>query len=90
MDTYTAPQIEASRFTPSKPIDEYLQDSVKKIAVLFTDIVGSSKFFKSHGDTAGRKMLRQHQEMASPAVVDHGGIVVKVLGDSIMAYFSNP
>ena len=90
MDTYTAPQIEASRFTPSKPIDEYLQDSVKKIAVLFTDIVGSSKFFKSHGDTAGRKMLRQHQEMASPAVVEHGGIVVKVLGDSIMAYFSNP
>ncbi|MBC8434324.1 MAG: hypothetical protein H8D96_20640 [Desulfobacterales bacterium] len=90
MNTYTPSKIKASQFTPSKPIDEYLQESVKKIAVLFTDIVGSSKFFKSHGDTAGRKMLRQHQEMASPAVVEHGGIVVKVLGDSIMAYFSNP
>ena len=90
METCTPSQIKASQFNPSKPIDEYLQDSVKKIAVLFTDIVGSSKFFKSHGDTAGRKMLRQHQEIASPAVVEHGGIVVKVLGDSIMAYFSNP
>ena len=90
MNTYTPSKIKASQFNPSKPIDEYLQESVKKIAVLFTDIVGSSNFFKSHGDTAGRKMLRQHQEMASPAVVEHGGIVVKVLGDSIMAYFSNP
>ncbi len=90
MDTYTAPQIKASQFTPSKSLDEYPEDSIKKIAVLFTDIVGSSKFFKSHGDTAGRKMLRQHQEVASPAVVEHGGVVVKVLGDSIMAYFSNP
>lgn len=90
MNTYTAPQIKDSQFTPSKPIDEYSEESIKKIAVLFTDIVGSSNFFKSQGDTAGRKMLRQHQELASPAVVEHGGIVVKVLGDSIMAYFSNP
>ena len=35
-------------------------------------------------------MLWQHQEIASPAVTEHGGIVVKLLGDSIMAYFSNP
>jgi class 3 adenylate cyclase len=90
MNTYTAPPKKAFQFTPSKPIDEYPEESVKKIAVLFTDIVGSSKFFKSYGDTAGREMLRQHQEIASPAVLEHGGIVVKVLGDSIMAYFSNP
>jgi tetratricopeptide (TPR) repeat protein len=90
MDTYTDSQIKASQFTSSKPIYEDSEESIKKIAVLFTDIVGSSKFFKSHGDKAGRKMLRQHQEMASPAVVEHGGIVVKILGDSIMAYFSNP
>jgi GGDEF domain-containing protein len=66
------------------------EKSVKKIAVLFTDIVGSSQYFKSYGDTAGRKMLRQHQDLASPAVIEHGGLVVKLLGDSIMAYFSNP
>lgn len=90
MTPYAAPKIKASQFTPKKPLDEYPRESVKKIAVLFTDIVGSSKYFKSYGDAAGRKMLRQHQELASPAVTEHGGIVVKLLGDSIMAYFSNP
>nr|MBC8362968.1 hypothetical protein [Candidatus Desulfatibia profunda] len=90
MKTYSVPSKKAFQFTPSKPIGEYPEESVKKIAVLFTDIVGSSKFFKSYGDATGRKMLRQHQEIASPAVLEHGGIVVKVLGDSIMAYFSNP
>jgi len=90
MNPSTAPKIRASQFAPSKPLDEYPKESVKKIAVLFTDIVGSSKFFKSFGDAAGRKMLWQHQQLASPAVTEHGGIVVKLLGDSIMAYFSNP
>ena len=90
MNPSIARKIKASQFTPAKPLDEYPEESVKKIAVLFTDIVGSSKFFKSYGDAAGRKMLRQHQEMASPAVTEHGGIVVKLLGDSVMAYFLNP
>jgi hypothetical protein len=49
MDTYTAPPIKASQFAPSKPIDEYSEESIKNIAVLFTDIVGSSKFFKNLG-----------------------------------------
>ncbi len=61
--------------------------SIQKMAVLFTDVVGSSKFFKSHGDVEGRQMLKRHQGLASAAVSQHGGIVVKTLGDSAMAYF---
>lgn len=90
MNPSTAPKIMASQFAPSKPLNEYPKESAKKIAVLFTDIVGSSTFFKSYGDAAGRKMLWQHQELASPAIIEHGGIVVKLWGDSILAYFSNP
>ncbi len=44
MDTYTAPQIKASQFTPPRPIDEYSEEAKKNIAVLFTDIVGYSNF----------------------------------------------
>ena len=77
------------QFTPPQPLDKYPKDSIKKMAVLFTDIVGSSKYFKSHGDIAGRKMLRQHQDIASPAINEHGGVPVKFLGDSVMAYFLN-
>jgi class 3 adenylate cyclase len=66
------------------------RDSVqRKIAVLFTDIVGSSMFFKTQGDLAGRKMLKKHQDFVSPAINEYGGVVVKVLGDSVMAYFLN-
>ena len=63
---------------------------IRKMAVLFTDVVGSSTYFKSYGDLAGREMLRKHQELASGPVAEHGGAVVKVLGDSVMAYFTEP
>ncbi|RZB34894.1 MAG: hypothetical protein SRB1_00662 [Desulfobacteraceae bacterium Eth-SRB1] len=64
--------------------------SVKKIAVLFTDIIGSTGFFKSHGNLAGRKMLRQHEDIVSKAITKFGGTVVKNMGDSVLAYFANP
>ncbi len=66
------------------------KESVHKLAVLFTDIVGSTKYFKNHGDLAGRRMLREHQKIASSPIIEHGGVVVKTVGDSIMAYFHDP
>lgn len=61
-----------------------------EIAVLFTDVVGSTRYFTSHGDQEGRKMLQQHQDLASKPIIEHSGILVKTLGDSIMAYFLDP
>lgn len=66
------------------------RSSIHNIAVLFTDVVESSRYFKRYGDLAGREMLRKHQELASRPVAEHGGAVVKVLGDSVMAYFTDP
>ncbi|MFP4037033.1 MAG: adenylate/guanylate cyclase domain-containing protein [Desulfobacteraceae bacterium] len=66
------------------------QRSIQKVAVLFTDVVASSRYFKERGDLAGREMLRRHQDIASRPVLEHGGEVVKVLGDSVMAYFIHP
>ncbi len=76
--------------TPPKPMGEYSKDAIKKMAVLFTDIVGSSKFFKLRGDLEGRRMLKIHQDLASPLINEFGGTVVKMLGDSVMAYFLDP
>ncbi len=64
--------------------------SVREIAVLFTDIVGSSIYFKAHGNLAGRKLLQLHETLASKAVKAHEGSLVKTIGDSIMAYFLDP
>lgn len=70
-------------------INEKQDKSLQEMAVLFTDIVGSTEFFQSHGDVNGRKMLQQHLDIASLAISEHGGILVKSLGDSVMAYFLN-
>jgi tetratricopeptide (TPR) repeat protein len=39
---------------------------------------------------AGRKILKIHQDMVSPIIADFGGAVVKMIGDSVMAYFLKP
>jgi len=61
--------------------------AIKKIAVLFTDVVGSTGYFKKHGDLLGREMLQRHQDIASEPVVEFNGYPVKTLGDSVLAYF---
>ena len=67
-----------------------MEKSMKKIAVLFTDIIGSTEFFQSHGNLAGRKMLRQHEDIVTNTITQFGGTVVKNLGDSVMAYLPDP
>jgi hypothetical protein len=63
---------------------------MKKIAVLFTDIIGSTEFFQAHGNLAGRRMLRQHEDIVASTITHFGGTVVKNLGDSVMAYLPDP
>ncbi len=63
--------------------------TVKRVAVLFSDIVGSSSYFKKFGDAAGFEMIKNHNSLLSPIINEHEGIIVKTLGDSIMARFSN-
>ena len=62
----------------------------REVAVLFTDIRGSSIFFKIHGDIAGRLMMQRHYDMLFPLIEGHQGTVVKTVGDSIMATFYDP
>ncbi len=61
-----------------------------EVAVLFTDIRGSSLFFKIHGDIAGRLMMQRHYDMLFPLIEEYRGAVVKTVGDSIMATFFDP
>lgn len=63
---------------------------IKKITVLFTDITGSTDFFKSYGNIAGRQMLHKHESIVASTITEYGGTVVKNIGDSVMAYFLSP
>ena len=90
MNRYNVSTINKARFSLPRPMDEYPKDAFQKMAVLFTDIVGSTTYFKSHGNLAGRKMFQAHQDLVSKPIAEHSGIFVKTLGDSVMAYFINP
>ncbi|MEN9799018.1 MAG: hypothetical protein RL653_2714, partial [Pseudomonadota bacterium] len=56
-------------------------------AVLFTDIVGSTRYFEQHGDQAGLAMVQRHNGLLFPHVARNGGRVVKTIGDAIFAEF---
>ena len=68
-------------------VDSALRKHKSKLAILFTDIVGSTSFFERYGDTAGLIMLHRHDMLVMPAVEDAGGTVVKTIGDAVLATF---
>jgi len=71
-------------------LDAELERYQRMVTVMFTDIAGSTRYFDEHGDLAGMAMLQEVNDVLQPQVGEHKGIVVKTIGDAIMAYFENP
>jgi pimeloyl-ACP methyl ester carboxylesterase len=57
-------------------------------SVLFTDIVGSTTRAAELGDRAWREVLERHDELVDRTVSEHGGRVVKHIGDGALAAFT--
>jgi class 3 adenylate cyclase len=55
--------------------------------ILFTDLVGSTELRSRLGDGAADELRRAHDQLLGAAVDEHGGTVVKGLGDGILAAF---
>lgn len=62
----------------------------RQVAVLVTDLKGSSSFYRTHGNLAGRVMIQKHNALLFPVIEEHGGVVVNTMGDSILAWFEDP
>ncbi len=58
------------------------------VAILFTDIVKFSPWALEVGDEAALDLLRQVAAVEGDAVSDHGGSLVKRMGDGSMSVFS--
>jgi adenylate cyclase len=58
--------------------------------ILFTDLVGFSDWALEVGDETAVELLRDVGEAIEPPVKTHGGVVVKRLGDGMMAAFATP
>ena len=59
----------------------------RELAILFTDLVEFSSWALEAGDESALALLRKVGQAEEEAVADHGGRVVKRLGDGLMAVF---
>jgi adenylate cyclase len=59
----------------------------EQLAVMFTDVVGFSSWALEAGDELALELLREVAAAVEPAVLAHGGRIVKRLGDGHMAVF---
>ena len=60
------------------------------MAVLFTDMVGSTDMTQAKGDQAAQVIVRRHNSIVRAALNEYGGKQVKHTGDGIMASFPSP
>lgn len=58
-----------------------------KVAILFADVVGSTKLYEHLGDARARETVQQCLAEMRQATEQFGGSVIKTIGDEIMATF---
>ena len=63
---------------------------VSQVALLFTDLRGSTALYERVGDATAYNLVREHFMLLAAIVRDHDGAVVKTIGDAVMASFTDP
>jgi class 3 adenylate cyclase len=70
-----------------RPGDEV---AVQRLALLFTDLKGSTALYETIGDARAYHLVREHFAYLAAIVRAHEGAVVKTIGDAILAAFVDP
>lgn len=74
--------------------EEYLSADVQLAVgdqtILFTDIVGSTRFYARCGDPDAFMAVKKHFEVIFEIIGRHRGAVVKTIGDAAMGAFERP
>lgn len=99
-DTAILPQLAAARpanqlDTTPLDLDAIIEDVAHLIAttpdyykcIMFTDLVGSTQYKREMGHTKGFMRNRMFCDICEQAVIRNNGVVVKRLGDGVMAVF---
>jgi class 3 adenylate cyclase len=64
--------------------------SVGTLTVVFTDLLGSTRYYRDVGDASAFGSVLGHIDVLREAVAREDGAVVKAMGDAIMAVFRRP
>lgn len=70
--------------------DELTRRFARQMALVFSDIVGSTPYFARFGDAAGRQLQQLHFDLLAGCVADAGGRIVDTAGDGAFCAFINP
>jgi len=70
-----------------RPGDEV---AVGRVAIMFTDLSGSTALYTRIGDAEAYHLVRDHFAFLTAIVRQHNGAVIKTIGDAIMAAFAEP
>jgi class 3 adenylate cyclase len=81
---------EFQRFFPQQRLlpDESL--NVARVAVLFTDLAGSTAIYARKGDPRAYHLVRLHFDELFRIANANDGLMVKTIGDAVMAAFETP
>lgn len=61
----------------------------KRLALVFSDVVGSTPYFARFGDEAGRKLQQRHFDAVNASIAPEGGRVVDTAGDGVFLVFES-
>jgi class 3 adenylate cyclase len=64
--------------------------NVGEQTILFSDMVGSTRFYAAQGDPAAFVEVKKHFDDVVEVVAEYHGALVKTIGDACMASFNDP
>jgi len=60
---------------------------ISRVALLFTDLTGSTALYTRVGDAKAFGVVQDHFELLTRLITEHSGTIVKTIGDAVMAAF---
>lgn len=60
---------------------------ISRVALLFTDLTGSTALYTEVGDARAFAVVQSHFELLNRLLSGHSGVLVKTIGDAVMAAF---
>ena len=58
-----------------------------EVAILFADVVGSTRLYDEFGDTKASETVANCLNVMKDATLQFGGTVIKTIGDEVMSTF---
>jgi class 3 adenylate cyclase len=92
MSDITNPSVISLTDEEIKNIDSYRQKTnTAVLTIMFTDIEGFTELTEEKGEAYVHKLSKHHDEILTKTIQENNaGIVIKYIGDAVMAVFSEP